>query len=225
MSIEDKLKQKLKRLENWNNRFVRNFEHYLKETEDIYHQYVEKGETEAFNSEEEFKKKKEEIQSNLEHLGKNFAQKKYRLERDGNTSKADMTKMEEEMGLSKSQLESELRRLEEERVKSKVSIERQKSALEDLYQEKRRHLLTSRAKLVRELENAQRNFKETEAQVNEKRDALTSKRNEKISLLKNQMKAKQEGWEMALAALKRRSRSAERRKRRYQETVGDHPRG
>jgi len=123
------------------------------------------------------------------------------LEKESTDSQREIEKLEKNTEQEKNQFEAEIRRIGENRVKNQASLERQKSALQELYQEKRLHLIGKKGKLIRERQKAEEKLKQTKAKSEEELQKIISEKKKAIAYQKNQMQAKQDGWELALKTI------------------------
>ncbi len=203
MNSEDIFKKKLGRLQRWADRAARAWQKALSETEGQYLNVLRDMEEEKLYQSTELKNQEELLKGQLEQAGKDFVKNKYLFEKESSQNKADLENMNREIDKTKQHLSAEINRINQEKLTNQISFERQKSALQELYQEKKRHLLVTREKLIREAAQSDATYTSYRERTTRELDAARQESLRKINTLKDQMSAKQEGWNRAAETMRR----------------------
>jgi predicted DsbA family dithiol-disulfide isomerase len=203
MNSSEKLTERLTRLQRWSERCERVLSKEMEVLEKIFRETLVALETEKKESFESLAVEEARIKSDLDLAGKDFSTKKYQLEREANHQRADVHKLEEEYTLIKTRSEQELTRMNEEKLHLQISYDKQMRALKDLYQEKIRNSTVAKAGLLQEWQTAERKLKEVKSKQSLEIDAFQAESRAKINKLQEESQSKQQGWSMALEAMKK----------------------
>src|SRR5882672_4055365 len=139
MKSEESLRKRLARLEKWSERFTRIWQKEINAVESEFERALKELEAERLHALESFRAQEAQIRGEINQAGKDFAHRKYQMERDTNVNRGESERAQKDIEEIRRKASQELTRINEERVNIQVSLERQKSALNDLYEEKRRH--------------------------------------------------------------------------------------
>jgi hypothetical protein len=150
-----------------------------------------------------FTEEETNVKGLLEQAGKEYAQKKYQLERDLTHSKTDLERIEAEKNSLQNKYTTELTRINQEKTDYLIANERQKSALNDLYDEKKRSLTAARSILFDQAQKAAEKLKTFKDKSANELEKIQQEGDERIGKMRQQALAKQQGWQLALETLQR----------------------
>lgn len=139
----------------------------------------------------------------LDQSGKEYSQKKYQMERELNMSRSDIERATAEWENIHKIYEAEYNHVKQDQTNLHISHEKQKSALNDLYSEKKQHLLVTRAKLLEASRQSDDKLKRLKEKTGQELSSAQTEGQEKVARLRDQVEAKQKGWQIALETMKR----------------------
>ncbi len=201
--MDDVLGKKLGRMKTRMDRFSKAVETRLNSLEGLYKEYAKQCEAEKEQLAAEKKNEEETLKADVDQAANDFTRSKYAVEKDAAIARTEIGKAQDSIHRAEANADHETARLREEKTKHQISIEKQKSALHELYQEQKRHLLTQREKLIQKYAQLDKTYQAARAKFQNEAAKLRAEKEEQLTLLRDQVNGKKEGWQNALAAIKR----------------------
>lgn len=201
--MDDVLGKKLSRMKTRMDRFSKAVETRLNSLESLYKDYAKQHEAEKEQLITDKKNEKEALKAEVDQAANDFTRSKYTVEKDAAIARTEIGKAQDSIHKAEANADHETARLREDKTKHQISIEKQKSALHELYQEQKRHLLTQREKLIQKYAQLDKTYQAARAKFQNEAAKLRAEKEEQLALLRDQVNGKKEGWNAALAAIRR----------------------
>lgn len=203
MSSGELFQKKFTRLSKWMEKSSRIAASHLTEIEGLLQEEIKELENARDAAVASFNADIEQLGAHRDQAAKEYTHHKYQLERDTTIARSEIEKLQGGFQAFQKQADRDLAHLQEEKVNTQVSFEKQKSALCDLYEEQRRHLLVEREKVLQAWAKIEESVRNAKVRTLRELETLKNDNEQKLGLIRDQMEAKQQGWQMALETMRR----------------------
>lgn len=203
MTAKERFEKENDKLARWSSRWDRVWSKAVKDQETFYLEAIREIEAEKAVIQDRLKNQEEQLKWELETAAKEFTQTKYQLEKESSQDRLAIERVDGEFDQINKKYAQDFRRITEEKTNLQISYDKQKSALTELYQEKRRSLLVNREKLIQQSAQSEENLRRFKEKYAQEIDGIRADQDQKLNTLKDQVRAKEEGWKAALDSMRR----------------------